>query len=394
MKLQIKLIGAAGALVAMLAAGPAMADVKAGVDAWSRGDFTAAVSEWMGPAAQGDADAQFNMGQAYRLGRGVKADLARAEELFGKAAAQGHLHASDNYGLLLFQRGERAKALPYISAAADRGEPRAQYLLGIANFNGDNVPKDWVRAYALVSLAQQAGLAQAISALSQMDQYIPLEQRQKSVALAQELSSQAEATRARQLAAIDLGNSVPTGPLSPVVTSQPRVPPTVAVAVPAPVPAANPRTAGADYSRPRSTAPAPPVAVPPRPPVAVAAPRPASAMPAPKPTPVAVAPRGAFAPSGSGRRCMAGSTGCIRRSGKCRGDVGPGQRSSRDCRSRQASGPGRPGNQASGRRLRQPVSCAVSLRQAGSSGVCLSCRAKLNQSGKAQASCYCDPFSV
>ena len=63
--------------------------------------------------------------------------------------------------MLLFQRGERAKALPYVSAASDRGDPRAQYLLGIANFNGDNVPKDWVRAYALVTLAQQQGLPQA-----------------------------------------------------------------------------------------------------------------------------------------------------------------------------------------------------------------------------------------
>jgi uncharacterized protein len=260
----------------------------------------------MGPATQGDADAQFNMGQAYRLGRGVKADLARAEELFGKAAAQGHLHASDNYGLLLFQRGERAKALPFISAAADRGEPRAQYLLGIANFNGDNVPKDWVRAYALVSLAQQSGLAQAVSALSQMDQYIPLEQRQKSVALAQELSSQAQATQARQLAAVDLGNSVPSAPMSPVVTAQPRVPPAIAAATPSARPAALPRDAGADYSRPSPPVPASPAAVAPRPPVAVAPSRPPAVKPpavtvAPRPAPAVVAPRVPATASGAWR---------------------------------------------------------------------------------------------
>ena len=260
---------------------------------------------------------------------GSRPILPRPRSCFGKAAAQGHLHASDNYGLLLFQRGERAKALPYISAAADRGEPRAQYLLGIANFNGDNVPKDWVRAYALVSLAQQAGLAQAISAMSQMDQYIPLDQRQKSVALAQELSSQAEATRARQLAAVDLGNSVPAAPMSPVVTAQPRVPPTVAVAVPAPVPATNPRTAGADYSRPRPVAPAPPAAAPPRPPVAVAVPRPVAVKPpapaiTPKPTPVAVAPRApspAPAVASGAWRVQLGAFGVA---GQCRGGVGPG----------------------------------------------------------------------
>ncbi len=257
------LSGAFLALVSLVTAS-ALADVKAGVDAWTRGDFPAATAEWTGPAAHGDADAQFNLGQAYKLGRGIKQDLAMAEEMFGKAAAQGHMQAADNYGLLLFQRGERAKALPYISAAADRGEPRAQYLLGIATFNGDNVPKDWVRAYALVSLAQQAGLAQAAAALTQMDQYIPLEQRQQSVPVGQELAAQALATRSRQLAATDLGASVPNPPTSPVVTALPRIPPPVAVAASA---GSSPREAGADYARPRP--PVPPTAAP-RPPVAVA----------------------------------------------------------------------------------------------------------------------------
>ena len=286
------------ALLACLIAAPALADVKAGVDAWSRGDFDAAVGEWVGPAAGGNADAQFNLGQAYKLGRGVKQDIARAEELFGKAAAQGHLHASDNFGLLLFQRGERAKALPYIGAAADRGEPRAQYLLGIANFNGDNVPKDWVRAYALVSLAQQAGLAQAAAALTQMDQYIPLDQRQKSVALAQELSAQAEATRARQLASADLGASLPNLPTSPVVTAQPRVPLAAAAAAAPPPPPApgNPRDAGADYARPKPPAP-PAAAVSPSRTAAVAAPRPAataSSAAAHSPAPAAAASAGGW----------------------------------------------------------------------------------------------------
>ncbi len=76
-----------------------------------------------------------------------------------KAAAQGHLKAADNYGLLLFQDGRREQGMPYIQAAADRGDPRAQYLLGIAHFNGDLVAKDWVRAYALLTLANSARIA-------------------------------------------------------------------------------------------------------------------------------------------------------------------------------------------------------------------------------------------
>ncbi len=244
---------------------PAAADTKAGVDAWTRGDFGAAVKEWQAQAARGDGDAVFNLGQAYRLGKGVKQDLGRAEQLFGQAAGMGHLQAADNYGLLLFQRGERTKALPYLRTAADRGDPRAQYLLGIAHFNGDLMPKDWVRAYALVTLAQQQGLPQAAGALAQMDQYIPLAQRQQSVQLAAELGSRADATRARQLAAVDLGSQVSSGAIVPVPVSKPPLKaPTVASATDAVSQAGrdNPATAGADYARPAAktvapTAPAP-----------------------------------------------------------------------------------------------------------------------------------------
>lgn len=275
---------------------PAWADVKAGVDAWTRGDFTTAVKEWQGPAVRGDADAQFNLAQAYKLGRGVPQDLVKAEALFAQAAARGHLQAADNYGLLLFQRGERAKALPFIKAAAERGDPRAQYLLGIAHFNGDIVPKDWVRAYALVSLAQQAGLDQAKPALTQMDGFIPLDQRQQAVALSSELAMQAEAARARQMAAADLGTTIPTGTV-PVRTATPAPnpgrAPTIAsaeTAVAAAERAAggeSPRYAGADYARPAAPPPAPtPAPVIARPvPVPPPSPRPVLATPTPSPAP-------------------------------------------------------------------------------------------------------------
>ena len=167
------------ALAAMLLSAPVAADVRDGVAAWERGDYAAAVAEWQGPAAAGDPDAMFNMGQAYRLGRGVPEDMGRAEELYQAAARAGHVQAADTYGLMLFQDGRREAALPYVQAASTRGDPRAQYLLGIAHFNGDLVERDWERAYALLTLANGAGLPQAGPAIAQMDELIPIEQRQK-----------------------------------------------------------------------------------------------------------------------------------------------------------------------------------------------------------------------
>lgn len=261
-------------LAAILSA-PAWADTKAGVDAWTRGDYTGAVKEWEAEAAKGDADALFNLGQAYKLGKGVKQDLTRAEALFGQAAAMGHLQAADNYGLLLFQRGDHVQALPYIRAAADRGDPRAQYLLGVMHFNGELVPKDWVRAYALITLAQQQGLPQAATALAQMNSYIPLDQRQQGVQLAGELASEADATRARQLAAVDLGSQVPPGsPATTPVTAPPMRGPSVTAVTPPPPPLPKPVTVHAGP---------PPGITPPTPKPVVAQALP----PAPKPRPAA-----------------------------------------------------------------------------------------------------------
>lgn len=266
----------ASAIAGMAMATPALADVKAGVDAWTAGDYAAAVREWSGPAARGDADAQFNLAQAYRLGQGVARDMAQAEALYAKAAAQGHVRAADNYGLILFQDGRREQALPYIEAAAGRGDPRAQYLLGIAHFNGDLVAEDWRRAYALVTLANSTGLPQAGPVLAQMDQHIPLADRQAAQLLAAQLKRDAEATRARELAAIDLAVN-PAGAAAPVVVSQPVSRPSVAQ----PRAAATRESAGADYTRPRQATPAPPPPAPP-PPVAV--------KPAPKPIAATVQP--------------------------------------------------------------------------------------------------------
>ncbi|HEY0164090.1 MAG TPA: hypothetical protein VGB39_01825, partial [Sphingomicrobium sp.] len=79
-------LGAAALAFSLLAAAPASADVKSGVEAWQKGDFGSAVRQWRALADKGDADAQFNMGQAYKLGRGVPADLKIAQSWYQKAA--------------------------------------------------------------------------------------------------------------------------------------------------------------------------------------------------------------------------------------------------------------------------------------------------------------------
>ena len=185
------------AAASLLLAAPALADVKAGVDAWSRGDYRQAVEEWRGPAVAGDADAQFNMGQAYKLGRGVPVDPQMAESWFGKAARQGHEQAQDNYALALFQAGRRDEALPWLTKSTARDEPRTELVLGTMLFNGDGVPRDPVRAYALMTRAAAVrpgspGLASARETLAQMDGYVSPADRERGVAMAQQIALTAQ----------------------------------------------------------------------------------------------------------------------------------------------------------------------------------------------------------
>jgi uncharacterized protein len=250
-------LGVLASLLTVIAA-PATADVKAGVDAWSQGKYDVAVKEWREPALQGDSDAQFNMGQAYKLGRGVKSDFSIALDWYRKAAEQGHLQAADSYGHLLHYQGKVAEALPYLQSSADRGEPRSQYLLGTELFNGVNVQKDWVRAYALMTRASSAGVGPASRSLAQMDQFIPLDQRQRGTVLAGELEKRSNANRSSQIAGFPINTAPPAAIGKPVDVPPSVASPSAAPGFPTSLPApALPKPSVVKVPVPR---PAPPVA--------------------------------------------------------------------------------------------------------------------------------------
>ncbi|HEX8513052.1 MAG TPA: SPOR domain-containing protein [Allosphingosinicella sp.] len=174
-------------LGAQAGAGAAPSDVKAGIDRWTRGDYAGAVAQWRPLAEAGNADAQFNLGQAYKLGRGVPANAATAQSWYQKAARQGHEQAQVNVGLLLYNGGRRQEALPWIRKAVELGDPRAQYILGTELFNGDLVAKDWPRAYALMLRAADGGVPPAADNLKAMERHIPADQRRQGVVLAQRM---------------------------------------------------------------------------------------------------------------------------------------------------------------------------------------------------------------
>jgi cell division septation protein DedD len=187
----------AAALLGAAASPVAAQTVRAGIEAWQHADYQAAVRIWRPLAERGDADAAFNLGQAYRLGRGVPINLSAAATWFGRAAAKGHLDAQTTLGLMLFENGDRAGGIRWLKQAADKGEPRALLIYGTALFNGDGVKKDPILGYALVSRAAAQGLAPAQATLEQLDQILPVEQRKRALAMAMAKAKQAPAPASR-----------------------------------------------------------------------------------------------------------------------------------------------------------------------------------------------------
>lgn len=216
------------ALALALAVGaPASAQsVKAGIDAWQKADYASAVAIWRPLAERGDADAQFNLGQAYRLGRGVTINLGAAKTWFERAAESGHLDAETTLGLLLFQNGDQAAGLKWLKQAAQHGEPRALLVYGTALYNGDAVTQDRLLGYAYVARAANSGLDPAKDTLEQLDGLMPPNERQKALALSKSIpkpdanvpSKPAKASRVVQSAPVKPAKAKPAAapPAKPV----------------------------------------------------------------------------------------------------------------------------------------------------------------------------------
>src|SRR5687768_9149363 len=182
----------AAATAILAGAVPASAQsVESGITAWQAGDYSAAVAAWRPLADRGDQDAQFNLGHAYRLGRGVPRNMNLAEQWYERAARAGHVEAQAMYGLILFQNNRRQEAMPYVQRAAERGDARAQYVYGTALFNGDVVARDWPRAWAFMTRAAGQGLPYAQSQLAEMERQLSEQDRSRGAELARTLAGQA-----------------------------------------------------------------------------------------------------------------------------------------------------------------------------------------------------------
>jgi hypothetical protein len=205
----------AAVLIALVSASVSAQSVKAGIEAWQRADYGTAVSIWRPLAEKGDADAQFNLGQAYRLGRGVPINLGMAKSWFERAANSGHLDAETTLGLLLFQNGDQPQGLKWLKQAAEKGEPRALLVYGTALYNGDGVTQNRLLGYAYVNRAAAQGLVPAKETLAQLDELMPAGDRQKAIALAPAMPKASRAVEERSKP-VRVAQAKPAEPKAPL----------------------------------------------------------------------------------------------------------------------------------------------------------------------------------
>jgi len=171
-----RLVFAAAVLLGM-SAPLAAQSVRAGITAWQNDDYDGAVRIWRPLAEKGDPDAQFNLAQAYRLGRGVPVNLALAQSWLKRAATQGHVDAQTTLGLLLFQNNNRTLGIYWLKAAAAKNDPRALLVYGTALFNGDGVKADPALGYSYVKRAAAQGLGPAKDTLDEIEATLTPDER-------------------------------------------------------------------------------------------------------------------------------------------------------------------------------------------------------------------------
>lgn len=89
------------ALAALFIPFSAHADAEKGIEAFRSQNFDLALKELTPASEAGNADALYTLAQMYGFAYGVKKDLAKALELYGKAAHLGHVQAQKEYGVAL-----------------------------------------------------------------------------------------------------------------------------------------------------------------------------------------------------------------------------------------------------------------------------------------------------
>ena len=213
-------------LMSLLTASAFAQDVTAGVDAYGRGDYAAALAAWRPLAERGDGDAQASLGLLYARGQGVRQDYAEAIKWFQLSATQGYAIAQNNLGVM-YRNGYGVRqdyelaAMFYLLSAA-QGYALAQHSLGAMYENGEGIRPDYEEAYMWYTLAAEQGHAGAKQDRQSLSVLISDAQRQQALVRVYERKARSERERpAKQSVPADVAASEPLAEPEEDITRRP-----------------------------------------------------------------------------------------------------------------------------------------------------------------------------
>ncbi len=139
---------------------PSLADdLEEGITAYQNQDYKAAINAWDRAAQQGDPDAEYNLGQLFRLGQGVQLDYPTAQSYYLKAAQKDHPLAQLNLGTMYYSGSlgpdQEENAFYWLQKAAKNDNADAQWMIGVMLFNGQGVSQNSIAAYSWLTLASE-----------------------------------------------------------------------------------------------------------------------------------------------------------------------------------------------------------------------------------------------
>jgi TPR repeat protein len=166
-------------------------------------DYSEALKWYRKAADQGNANAQFKLGLMCAEADGVLQNYAEAVKWYRKAAEQGVEGAQYNLGLM-YSTGQgvpqdNAEADKWYRRAAEQGDEDAEYNLGVAYHNGNGVPRDEVEEYKWFNLAAAQGDKTAKKNLLSLEAIMTPDQIAEAQRLSREFTPRKESNSANSI---------------------------------------------------------------------------------------------------------------------------------------------------------------------------------------------------
>jgi TPR repeat protein len=140
---------------------PSEANFEKAKVAADSGDYSLAKKLYEESAKLGFAAAEYEIGELYYYGRGVKQDYVKSLEWYQRAAQKNYAIALNDIGAA-YESGKGVKidgkeAVSWYLKASEIGSSKADYNVGIRYKEGDFLPQDYAKAFFYFERSAQAG---------------------------------------------------------------------------------------------------------------------------------------------------------------------------------------------------------------------------------------------